>query len=1032
MNRTNFLFCLILSLSVFFNENLFAQQTVITGSVVDESNVAIIGATVVNKDRPGVGTTTDVNGCFSINAQSDDIIVVSYIGYLSKEIKASLLNKQTIVLKEDVETIDEVVVVGYGTQKKTTMTGSVAVLPTKDIINIPSTNISQSLAGRIPGVTARQWSGRPGADAADFRIRGGESALVVIDGIIGRELSWIDPNDIESLTVLKDASATAVYGARGQNGVILITTKRGGDSKPKVSYNTYFALQTPTEKPDFMTPKEKYVAITDYYNSTYGVDFFDQDFYNYMETDPDGMTRPDHRRSGAVNYYDSLVRKFTPQQNHSISINGGNDRIKYFVAGNATMQSGIWTSDVTEYDRYTLRSNIDTYFLKNKELRISADLSFGMSNTVSTWGDALEGGGAGFWGVIYGNGISEQNLLQFSDGRYFDQGGYDSPAALISKEQGYRKLRQGDVTTKLEAEYSPTFVKGLSVKFLYSYDYRSQHTKNWKNNQPQYASFDQTVPRVTASEDNPSKEERADYNSFTNLEVHLKYARKFNKHDIGILGVFSKNKTDGQWFSASRKAFPNYLLEELKNGGPGTDLVDGTRWESRRMGYVFRANYGYADKYLLELSCRYDGSYNFAPGKRWGFFPAMSLGWRVSEEQFFKNIVNENVINNLKIRASLGQSGSDNISSQFSFLGTYYLDSNVTLGETAQNVVTAFESRIPSYPTWQTTTTYNAGVDLGMFNNRLNITFDTFYSRTVDILQKRDKQFTLLGASLSDENIGRTRRGGYDFGIQWNDKTSDFNYSVGLNVSYWNTLVEYIDESESTLTVPQWRKTYRTGSESHFTYLNNGFYQTLEDVMNNPRIEEWTSILPGDLMYKDLNGDGVINDQDKTYNSYGNNPQLNMGLNFSLGYKGFYLSGLIDYTSKYSVYLTGNARANAYIQDKELIFNFREHSDVWTPDNTDAKYPRIPSTLGQSYSTNVDSDFWLADGSTIRLRSLEFGYDFSSLLKNVGISNLKIYLSGTNLLNFNKIDGFDSETANYSGQNYPVMRVFSIGANLQF
>ena len=1004
----------------------------ISGRVVDKNNVAIIGATVVNKSQPGSGTTTDFDGKFTIDCNSNDMLVISYIGFISKEMKASLLNNTTVTLEEDIAALDEVVVVGYGTQKKTTMTGSVSVLSTKDIINVPSTNVSQSLAGRIPGVTARQWSGRPGADAADFRIRGGESALVVIDGIIGRDLSWIDPNDIESLTVLKDASATAVYGARGQNGVILITTKRGGDSKPKITYNTYYAVQTPTIKPDFMSPKEKYVAITDYYNSMYGVNFFDQDFYNYMETDPDGVTRPDKRRSGAVNYYDTLIRKFTPQQNHSLSISGGTDRVKYFIAGNFTSKDGIWTSDVTNYNRYTLRSNVDTYLLNNKDLRLSADISFGMSNTVSTWGDALESGGSGFWDVIYGNGISEQNLLQFSDGRYFDQGGYDSPAALISEEQGYRSLRQGDVTTKLEAEYSPSFLKGLSLKFLYSFDYRSQHTKNWKNNQPHYSSFDQTIPRITASEDNPTKEERADYNSFENIEVHLKYAKKIDNHDFSFLGVFSQNKSDGQWLSASRKAFPNADLEELKNGGPGTDLVDGTRWESRRMGYVFRANYGYADKYLLELSCRYDGSYNFAPGRRWGFFPAMSLGWRVSEEQFFKDLISENIISNLKIRGSVGQSGSDNISSQFSFLGTYYFGSNYTFGETAQNVSTAFESRIPSYPTWQTTTTYNAGIDLGMFNNRLNITFDTFYARTVDILQQRDKTYTLLGASLPQENIGRTRRGGYDLGISYNDRISDFTYSVGLNVSYWDTVVEFIDEAEGTLLVPQWRKTYRTGSESHLTYLNNGFYQTYEDVMNNPRIEEWNSILPGDLMYKDLNGDGVINDQDKTYNSYGNNPQLNMGFNFSLGYKGFYLSGLIDYTSKYNVYLTGNARANAYIQDKELIFNFRDYSDVWTPDNTDAKYPRIPSTLNQSYSTNVDSDFWLADGTTLRLRSLELGYDFSSLLKNIGISNLKIYLSGTNLLTFNKIDGFDSETANFSGSNYPLMKVFSIGANLQF
>ena len=1006
------------------------QTSKITGVVTDKNGEPIIGANVVEKGTTN-GTITDIEGKYILNNVSGKILVVSYIGYVSQEITVHDGNPTYVKLQEDTQNIEEVVVVGYGIQKKTTLTGAISQMKTEKLKSIPATNMSQLMTGRIAGVTTVQGSGEPGKDQAEIRIRGGKGALIVVDGIIGRDFNSLNPNDIDNVTVLKDATATAVYGARAQNGVILVTTKRGNSEKIQLNYNGMVGLQEPNRKFDFYDLKEMSLRTREL-NTAWGVpDTWRQDYYDKIGTDPDGVS--DQVIHGAnwanENFYDKLIKKLTFQQQHSLSMTGGNKRLSYFSSIGYMNQDAVYKEGGYGFKRYSIRTNMDSKFLDDA-LKVSLDL-FGQFED----GKYPSSGSSAVNEMMMMYGYSSRPL-RFSDGRYTSQGGNDNVESMLDPAHGYTKEDRKNFNTKLQIEYQVPWVKGLVVKVLGAYDYENYFEKKWNVFLPLYDYFEDEVYNVKSK---PDLKETNKFHMETNLEAHVQYQRAFGDHEVGGLFVFSRNFYREHEFNAYKKDFVSSGLDELFMGETSGQSNTGKTFESARQGLVGRFTYGFKSRYLLEANFRYDASMNFPAKDRWGFFPSVALGWRVSEEPFFQKLISPSIVSNLKIRGSFGITGNDVILDPtdptgerklyFPFLATYGIKDNAYIfGEGATAVKGTYESRIPSFDiTWEKTKSYNLGVDMGFMNNRLNASIDVFYYRTTGILLSRDgKSATLLGQTYPPENIGIQRRGGLDFSIDYSSQINEFKYNLGATFTYWTSLWEYKDENTGNSSVHDWRETNRKPSYDKL-WGAEGLYQSFNEIMDHPRNPTYSTIEEGWVKYEDRNGDGKIDEYDKYYQGRSKNPQIQYGITMGGSWRGFGLNLLFSGAGMVNRMLNANMRVGFYGMP-----NLKNQQDLWTPDNRDARYPRVSDY--RSGNNNETSAFWLINASYLRLKNLEFSYTFTDrLIKNKNISALKIFFSGNNLFTITKVPRtIDPEAKDDNGTTYPLMKVYSLGLNLTF
>lgn len=1003
------------------------QEKKITGTIKDETGEPIVGANVIVKGTTN-GTVTNLNGEYNLNVSTGDVLQISYIGYILQEIPVGNSSILNVTLKQDTQKLEEVVVVGYGIQKKTTLTGSISTVKTEELINVPGTNMSQLVTGRVAGVTTVQGSGEPGRDQAEIRIRGGKGALIVVDGIIGRDFNSLNPNDIENVTVLKDATATAVYGARAQNGVILVTTKRGRSEKIELNYNGYVGLQKPGVTFDFLNLKEKSLRNREL-NTAWGIpDTWKQEYFDKIGTDPDGLTDKviKGRNWGNVNPYEMLVKNLTFQQQHSLSMTGGNKRLSYYASLGCLDQDAVYKVGDYGFERYSVRTNMDANFL-NETLKVSLDI-FGQ----------FEDGkypSTGNW-TIYGRLLGGYNSrpLKFSNGKYTSQSGNDNVWAMLDPDHGYTKEDRKKFNSKLQLEYKAPFLKGLVLKVVGAYDYSNYFEKKWNVFLPLYDFYEDEVYNIFKK---PTLGEKNDFNTETNLEAHIQYNRTFGEHEVGALFVYSQNTSKNHWFNANKIDYVSSAIDDLFMGETSGQSNSGKTFESARQGLVGRLTYGFKNRYLLEGNFRYDASMNFPKKDRWGFFPSIAVAWRVTEEPFFKKLVPSRIMSNLKLRASFGITGNDNILDPndsnnkiyFPYLATYGIsDNRYIFGDGLVPVKGTYESRIPSYAiTWEETKSYNGGVDLGFFDNNLTAEFDVFYYRTTGILLSRQgKSSTLLGQTYPPENIGITRRGGVDFAINYNGKVNEFNYAVGTTFTYWTSLWEYKDENDGTLNIPAWRETQRYPTYDRL-WGTEGYYQSMDEIMDSPRNPTYSTIEEGWIKYEDRNGDGKIDEYDKYRQGNSRDPQIQVGLNLGADYKGFGLRLLFVGAAKVDRMLTEYMRAGMHGN-----LGLKEQQDFWTPTNRDAKYPRISDY--RSGNNNENSAFWLINASYLRLKNIEFSYDFThSLIKNKQIGGLRVYFSGNNLVTFTKVPKMiDPEAADESGTSYPLMRVFSFGLNLTF
>jgi TonB-linked SusC/RagA family outer membrane protein len=993
----------------------------IRGTVTDTAGNPIVGASVMEAGTQN-GAYTDGQGAFHLEVSGPNAVLsISSIGYDQKEVP--LAGKTTIVvtLTSSNTSLNEVVVVGYGTQKKATVTGAISEIKTADLTKNAVPDISNSIAGRLPGVIAVQSNAMPGEDAAQLFIRGkstlnDNSPLILVDGV-ERPFNHIDPNTIESMSVLKDASATAVYGVRGANGVILITTKHGTESKPTVSYSAYYGIQNPIRVPHFLNSYD-YARL---YNEaqlnddpslspdqlTYSPD----DIQKYKDhSDPYG--HPD------VNWNKEIIKRNAPQQRHSLSLSGGSSTFKYFTSFGALYQDGI-VPNVT-YQSYDLMTNLDLDVTKTTHVSVHLS-AIKQNRDLPGAGTYNQSGSAGIFSSIAPNAFP----VKWENGTWGSQYGVQPVADLT--ESGYRRWKSNSYQSTLVIDQKLDFItRGLSVKALGSYDEGSSKEKDWLTPYKSYQKTANGYSEVGAGK-KPSLDELFDESKNTTFELHLMYNRAFGKHNISGLLLYTQSASYEDGFSAGRSEYASSAIDQLFAGPNLNPTNDGSASESGREGYVGRVTYAYDSRYLFEANFGYNGSENFPPNHRFGFFPSASVGWIISDENFLKDV---KVIDFLKLRASYGEVGNDKIGGRrFLYEQPFYFGSGYVLGGNSPVPVQSIYAGglANTNVTWEVAKKSNIGIDAQLLNNLINFRADVFFEKRNNILATRNQSVPeSFGAELPVENIAKVDNRGFEVELTHSNKIGKLSYTIGGNLTFAKNKIIYIDEPEN---IPVWQR--RTGHPmgQYFGYVAEGLYLTQREVDTHPKFDYAEPRL-GDIMYKDINGDGHITADDQTAIGYSRTPEIMYGINLSVGYRNFDLSALVQGAGKSSVYFSEEA-AWEFLYGANSLETIKGR---WTADgsNSDPTYPIL--SLYRNEYKKESSSYWLRNGAYWRLKNIELGYTLpQAFLNRVGISNLRVYIAGTNLYTHAKFKEWDPEAPDGNGTNYyPQMKVTNVGINVTF
>lgn len=1034
--------CLMLAL------NVMAQTRLITGTVIDKSGEPMIGATV-KLAGTSVGTATNIEGAFSLNVPAKGTLEVTYIGYSPAKVTLTSASTYEITLTEDASALEEVVVVGYGTQKKATLTGAVSSIDGKELVATKNQDTKNMLTGKIPGVRVTQNTSEPGDfSQGNFDIRGyGGSPLIVVDGVPRGNFERIDPNDIETISVLKDASA-AIYGVRAANGVILVTTKRGQEGRAKVEYNMYYGFQRPAE---MLVPVGSVDRMT----------LFNEKSMRSL-TDPRltySQEQIDAYRNGdlvSTDWYDAVMRNTAPQQSHNVSVSGGNQRYDYFVNFGYMGQEGFWKTNSMNYNRYNVRANISTEVLEG--LRIAARLSGTIDNRERPYTDAWEIFKS-LWRSVPDNPVYANNNPQ-----YFQKPNADinNPAALIDKDvAGFKKNTNKLITTTFEATYALPWVKGLKLRGLFSYDNTIADNTSYKLSYDEY-NYDEASDKYTpVTRNSPTNLNRYYGNSWTRLwQVGANYDIDLGDHSIGAMLLWEESYSQGDNITASRNLsiYLPYLFAGEDTDQIGTANANGITERSNK-SLIGRLNYSYADRYLAEFAFRRDGSSKFPSHKRWGFFPSVSAGWRISEESFISNVASD-WLSNLKIRFSWGKMGDDG-ALDYQYISGY--DYPNTSGGTYNNYPKGyvFDGNVQNSLgfraapnediTWYTVKTMNLGLDADFWNRKLGFTLELFQRDRDGLLASRIGNIPgSFGASMSQENLNSDRTKGIELEIRHTNRVGDFSYTISGNVSYTRTMFRYVERNPSGNSYANWRDRNNSNryNDIWFGYGAAGRYQSYEQIANSG-IFAGNSTLPGDYIYEDWNGDGTIDDNDRhpiattlssgnfdDFQNKRNYPLMNFGLNFSGNWKGIDLS--LTFQGSAMSYIAYGEQLAAPLQfDGNALERFL---DRWHPaDPLQDPYDPTTKWISGYYSyggTTPDnnSEFAIQKGDYLRLKTLELGYTFpSKWMSKARISNLRVYFNAYNLFTITNVKGVDPEKpANLYGYMYPLNRTFNFGLTLGF
>lgn len=984
------------------------QDFVIKGTIKDVTGETLPGASVIEKGTTN-GTQTDFEGNFTLTVKSSDpVLIISFLGYETKEIQVNSQDKLEIILKEDTTSLEEIVVVGYGTQKKVTLTGAVANIKTKEIQETQTANLANNLQGRIPGLVINTRGGEPGSDAVSILIRGisttgDNTPLYVIDGIPNRgSFERLNPADIESISVLKDASA-AIYGAQAANGVILITTKRGKSGKTKFSYNQSYSLAQPTRRPELMNAQQ-YLTWIDERNTRNGRP---TEFQSIIRQYRNGTI--DSSLWGDTDWWDVVIDEWTPQIQHALNASGGNDKTQFFLSGQYLDQDALYKGSAYGYKQYNLRSNIDTRL--NKNLKISVDLAARIGDKNGPTLDT--------------DGLLRQVFVQAPyEFPYFENGfiaktSSGNPISLVNGNSGNRSTKTKKFDSRFAFKWDLPFItKGLFAEGYAAIDYYTTVRKDLSK------PFDQYEFDVNTGEYINLKFQTGSINLFQqsseelNQTYHFKigYNREFNKHNVNSFIAFEQYKQEGEFIFASRQDLVSENIPFLFTGSDENKENGGGGYQAARRNYFAKINYSYDDKYLVDLTFRYDGSANFAPGKRFGFFPAALLGWRISQEDFF----NSDLIQELKLRASWGILGNDRVAN-FQYFQLYNLvENSYIFGENRVREIGLTPSTVPNPNiTWETSEKYNLGLDFRLKNNLLTGSIDVFYENRSDILAPRNASIPVFsGLELPDENIGRVSNQGFEAQLNHTGNINKLKYSIGGQFSYARSKIKFIDEP---LNVPEWQR--RTGRPVDFllVYQADGIYNNQEEIDNSVHFPD---AKPGDVRFVDQNNDGILNQDDQIILENSPTPRIQYGLNVGFDWNNFSLNVLFQgQADAQTIYRPFDLNQQSYFYEN------RWRSERLTPNAT---YPAAYD-LGSSSFQEV-STVWVKDNSFLRLKNIELAYSFNEkILKSLGLDSFRVFLSGNNLFILYDNIGFnDPESTSSTGWFYPQQRLLSTGISLTF
>ena len=1022
-------------LSVFLmllaGQTLWAQQRQVTGIVKDQTGEPIIGASVLEKGSTN-GVITDLDGNFKLTVSNavKAVLQISYVGYKTQEISVNGKTLLEVVLKEDTELLDEVVVVGYGAQKKESVVGAISQVSSKELLASPAANVSQAIAGKIPGVITTQTSGAPGQDDTKINIRGratfaGDgSPLILVDGV-ERTFSQIAPDDIETISVLKDASATAVYGVRGANGVMLITTKRGRDQKPEVNLTANWQIQSPTRSDTYLDSYQSVVLLEEALkNDGLPSQFSANDIEMYRKSAAGELSGLDAMLYPNVDWYDEVLKKSAPAQRYNVSVRGGTKRMRYYASAELYDQKGLikelsqdmyGNSSSPSYRRYAFRANMDLFLTKDLTFSVNFGTRFeerrgsntSESSTFSQTFYEMNHTPGWLFPVSYEvqNGESTKTL-------YGGSSQYQSNIVAALAKGGYYRATNTINETNFVLDYKMDWLtKGLSAKGMVSFDYDSYYKKMFKadfatyelNDRDNYESMDAYNQFNSDGELAYSKENSTTYKLY--MEAQVNYARQFGKHDVTAMALYNQN-----------------------------DYRYNSELAKRYQGLVGRVTYGYDDRYLAEFNAGYNGSENFLQGKRFGFFPAVSVGWRISNEEFMAGTAQW--LNNLKIRASYGEVGNDiytvnGTAQRFLYEEKWSQVSNAYyFGSSGKTGI--YESQYPNLGvTWERAHKYNVGLEFGLWNGLLNGNVDVFYEKRNDILTSYLTRPQWVGVALAAGNLGETKNSGYEIELKHNNRINeDLSYNVGLTYSHARNEIISMDEPELKTA---YRKREGNPISQYFGLIAEGFVTQAD--LDNPDfpVSTFGTVKVGDLKYKDANGDGFIDDRDESRIGYSDIPENTYALSLGVNYKGWGFSVMfqgVDHVSRY--------------YDAEAMYAFvsggkvkEHHLERWNPAQSEAynlqhaNYPLLHYDNYGDHNQRTNS-FFLKNGSFVRLKNIELSYTLpENWSKVAGMSNCRLYVNANNLITWDHLNNLTDPESNGSNR-YPIMKTVNFGVNIKF
>ena len=1005
---------LAIALMLFSSYNLSAQDKIIKGIVKSAKGAMPLPGVNVLVKGSATGITTGIDGGYSITAASNDVLVFSYIGYENQEVKIGNQGLINIMLNESDNKLDEVVVVGYGTKKKTTLTGSVANISGKELTKSPNTNISASLQGKLPGLVAVQRSGEPGRDDANILIRGNgttgdNSPLIIIDGVERSLLSRLNPEDIESISVLKDASA-AIYGARAANGVILVTTKKGKIGKPDFSVSYSSAFSTPTQVPQ-MLDAATYAQVYNegnYYRAGRPVNytpFYSDAAIQKYKNGSDPVLYPNTNWMKEVSKVNSL------QKNLNMQVTGGSEDVRYLLSFGAVTQDGDYKYIPTSFKQFNIRAKIDINI--NKNLSVGANISSILTDKEYSIVPNFDN----FTNLLIANPTL---VAKYPNGLIAPGRLGESP--LLLDQRGYDRTNESPIYSTFTATYNVPFVKGLRIDASYNYDLSNQFQK--RLNLPYYY-YEYNVNTQNYDKKQGTGSSTVElwdtYRKWTTQLVNYRitYDNTFGNHHVAAMVGQEQQQNTFSYAEAYRKNFVSPAIDQINAGSndPKDKGNSGNASAGAYNNYFGRVNYDFKSKYLLELLFRYNGSQNFPTEKRYGFFPGVSAGWRLSEEKFIQN--NLPFVNNLKLRASYGEVGNDRVN-QYQYLQLFSLGGNYVFGSSDAPGVVSNTLPNPNI-TWEISKKTDVGLEASIWNNLLGFEFTYFSQKRTNILAARNLSIpSILGfPGLPNENIGKVNSHGYEISLNHKYNIKDLKYSVSANMSFATSNVLFLDETPNP--DAPWQSVTGNPVFANLIYKTDGIFHTKAELDAYPH-QNGTQV--GDIKIVDYNNDKVIDSKDQFRFDKTTMPEIVFGTTFNFEWHNFDLNIFLQgQTNAYNydgqfASLGGSNFDNAYVARAQ---------NRWTESNPNGTMPRAD---GFTPGTN---DFFLSDATFIRLKSFEFGYSFpKKVMSSIGVKSLRLYTSGFNVLTWSKEIKWSDPEISGSSLVYPQRRTINIGVNVKF